>query len=589
MRASSRRVIGVTAVLAGAGAVAFVALSTGRGAKPQPQGELVPVSRGDVSVTVGGIGHVTTLTGAARLAVPSSSSAAVAASPGSRSGATGSGAGASSPREAPVDAVFPAVAGHVTQLLVAPGQRVLAGQPVARLADDGTIAAATLQARADVSTARLELAQKRVHDPGRGLPPTAAEVAAAGQNISASRSKLSAVLAPPKSAEVETARADLAKAQAELAASLSTGPSAVEAAQVAVEAQQAKLATVTGSPDLVEVAAAKLDIAKATVEQQTLLSSAEPPTDAARLAAQLAVDAARAKLEALLHPSTPAVYAARQELARAQAELQNQRATTSAVEALAKTAAVRAASRRLRQVTAAPALDVVSRARADVRKSQADLAMLQQRGAPASSTDLALAQLKVDVAAQRLALEHQLGSRLLVRASSSGTVTSVLTTNGASADPTTPIVRVQDLDHLVITVDLSEYDVGRVRVGAPALITLEALGGARVGGQVSDVSLSGVENGGVVNFPVTIALHSHTGPRPGMSVSARIIVRRVHDVLRVPVAAINEGDQPSVTVREPSGAFVRRPIEVGLTGTTYAEITGGLKAGDRVLVRSRGE
>jgi RND family efflux transporter MFP subunit len=224
----------------------------------------------------------------------------------------------------------------------------------------------------------------------------------------------------------------------------------------------------------------------------------------------------------------------------------------------------------------------------DVRKAQADLAVLRQRGAPASAVDLALARLKVNVAGQRLRLEQQLRDRLLVRANTSGTVTSVLTTAGASADPTTPIARVQDLAHLVVALDLSEFDVGRTRTGAPALITVEALVGKEFGGRVSDVALSGTDNGAIVNFPVLIRLRSHQGLRPGMSVRARVVVRRVRDVVRIPVAAVQQGDRPTVMVRGPKGAVVRRPVRLGLTGATYVEVRSGLRPGERVLVAGGG-
>jgi HlyD family secretion protein len=641
MSAPTPRVLVLSALLAGGVAVGAVALSGGNGKAPTA-GDVVVVRRGDVSVTVGGIGHVSTLTGAARLTVGSGAASGGGSSTSSRTttAVAAGGGGAAAARETSADAVFPSVTGHVTQVLVEAGDSVVAGQPVARLADDGTLASATLQARSDLSTARLEFAQKRVQDPVRGVPPTAAELTAARQGVAASQAKLRTVLAGPRPAEVATARSDLAKAQADLAAARAAGPSAVRAAEIAVEAARQRLATVTGAPDQSEIAGAKLDLAKATLDQQTLLSAAPavsasaiaaadlaiaaaqakladaqasgsavdiaqaradvakaqaerdalnpgpPPSEAASTAAQLAVDAARAKLGALVHPPAPVVAAARVELAKAEADLAAQRGTTGTPAAAAARDAVRAARGRLRQLTGPLAPDVVPAARLDLRKAQADLAVLRQRGAPASVIDLALARLKVDVAAQHLALEQQLGSMLVVRSNQSGTVTSVLTMEGASADPTTPVVRVQDLQHLVVTLDLSEFDVARTRVGAPALVSVDALGGSEFGGRVVDVALSGTDNGGVVNFPVTIALRSHPGLRPGMSVRARIIVRRAAGVLRIPLAAIKEGDTPTVLVRRPAGAPVTRHVVLGLTGATYVEVRGGLREGDRVLVPS---
>ena len=109
-------------------------------------------------------------------------------------------------------------------------------------------------------------------------------------------------------------------------------------------------------------------------------------------------------------------------------------------------------------------------------------------------------------------------------------------------------------------------------------------------GRVIDVSPTGTEVGGVVNFPVTIALETagSGGVRPGMSVSARIVTQIRRNVVRIPSAAVSGGERPTVMVREPSGTLTRRPVELGLEGPTLVEVRSGLRAGDRVLVPAGG-
>ncbi|MCW3013369.1 MAG: hypothetical protein JWO02_461, partial [Solirubrobacterales bacterium] len=179
----------------------------GGGSPPAPP-ELVRAERGEVAVTVGGIGHVATLTEAALLAVPGAGSAAAsgsnAGSSAGSAGAAGGTGGAGGGTLAPADTVFPAVAGHVARVLVKPGDRVVAGQSIAVIDDDGTVAGTVLQARGDLATARLELAQKRVQDPARGVPPTAPELASGRESVVAARTKLARVLARPLAADVAT-------------------------------------------------------------------------------------------------------------------------------------------------------------------------------------------------------------------------------------------------------------------------------------------------------------------------------------------------------------------------------------------------
>ena len=634
LRSTSGRTRVALGLIVVAAVVGVVVAGNGGRTSTRPAVRLVRAERGAVAVTVGGLGHVATLSGAAHAAAPATSGAAGARSAGAAGPAGGS----------PPDAVFPAVSGHITRLLVRVGQRVAAGQPIATLSDDGTTATAVLQARSDLATARLELLQKRVHDPALGLPATMAERSAARQAIITARAKLARIRAPALPADVAAARLDVTRAVAELRVARAGRSSAMNAAELSVLAARQRLALLTTNPSPAVVAAAQLELAKATVEQETLLRpSTAPsatairaadlaiaaaqqrltdalaagapadialaradvaraqterellgqtqlaPTDAARGAAQLTVDVARRRLDEVLHPPPSVISAANEDVSRARADLAALRVTRGAPGAATARGALSAASARLRQLRGPAQNDVVASARLDVRKAQADLAVLRQHGAPASAVDLALARLKVDVGAARLSLANQLTGRLAVRASGSGTVTSVLTAVGAAVDPATPVARIADLDHLVVTLDLSEFDVGRTRVGAPVLVSVDALPGHRFGGRVIDVGRTGTDNGGVVNFPVVIALRSQRLLRPGMTAAARIVVARRLRVVRIPVAAVvDAGGRARVTVRGPAGATTSRAVKLGLSGAQVVEVRSGLRVGEQVVTPARG-
>ena len=117
-------------------------------------GTSVKASRGDVVVSVGGVGRIVTGSGVAAIDVP-------AAGAGTGAGASTTGTTSGSSNSAPADAVFPRAAGHIARFLVKPGQHVMAGQPIAVLDDNGASASAAQQAQLDVESARLELQQKQ--------------------------------------------------------------------------------------------------------------------------------------------------------------------------------------------------------------------------------------------------------------------------------------------------------------------------------------------------------------------------------------------------------------------------------------------
>jgi multidrug efflux pump subunit AcrA (membrane-fusion protein) len=173
--------------------------------------------------------------------------------------------------------------------------------------------------------------------------------------------------------------------------------------------------------------------------------------------------------------------------------------------------------------------------------------------------------------------------RLVVRAPFAGTVTGLLTVTSAPADPTTPIATVVDLRHLAVSVDLSEFDVAKVRTGEPAVLWVDALGGKRLPGRVTFVAFGGVENGGVVTFPVRVALAHPAGVKPGMNVSVRIVVARRRNVVRIPLEAVHGR---TVTVVDAGGAQTPRQVRLGLADNKLVEIRSGLRAGERALIAS---
>jgi macrolide-specific efflux system membrane fusion protein len=71
-----------------------------------------------------------------------------------------------------------------------------------------------------------------------------------------------------------------------------------------------------------------------------------------------------------------------------------------------------------------------------------------------------------------------------------------------------------------------------------------------------------------------------------MSVSARIVVASRPDVVRIPVAAVR--DSSTVTVRGVKGGLSIRHVRLGLSGAQFVEVRSGLRAGERVVVPSRG-
>ena len=591
-------------------------------------------TRDDLVVSVGGVGRIVQAKAARPIATPSSAAGSASAS-------------GSTTAEAPPDAVFPSASGRISRFLVAPGDLVVSGDPLALLDDGGAAAAGVRQARNELSTALVELRQKETSDPLTGIPATSAELTAGRSAVTAAVQKLTRLLSRPLAADVSAAWLEVRRAEADLETLLGGTPAqraeAIRIARQAAAVAQDQLDKTLAPADPAEVSAATAELRKAEADLALLLrppdtplpeeiaaaqravtvaratledaESAVPEDPVAIRDAQLALDkaraelavlqrppkgplaeevasarqtveAARAKLANLTGPPNPAdVRAARLELERSLAELRKLETGPSKTELAAARQAVDAARAKLTQLLGPPLRADVAASRLDVRRAQAELSVLQTRGGPAATGDISLARLRVDAARIRLALARITRRLLTVRAPSSGTVTALLTTRGAPVDTTTPIATVADLDRLAVSVDLSEFDVARVRRGLKAEVSVDALGGRSFQGIVLFAAPTGNESGGVVTFPVRIGLSHTAGLRPGMNVSVRIVVARRSDVIQIPLEAVTrEEDESTVTVLGESGEETARPVTVGLSNNEAIQIVKGLRAGERVVL-----
>jgi HlyD family secretion protein len=156
---------------------------------------------------------------------------------------------------------------------------------------------------------------------------------------------------------------------------------------------------------------AALDLATARIElSQRLHSDPQkgiPPTPAELAAAAATIASANADLTQAIRRTRPAeVTAAQADLRRSQADLQALRGGTSSARARAISLAkdrVTAAQKRLDRVLAGATRTDVSAAQAEVRKAEADMAILQKAPATPLPQDVAAAQFAVTAAQQSLA------------------------------------------------------------------------------------------------------------------------------------------------------------------------------------------
>jgi hypothetical protein len=135
-------------------------------------------------------------------------------------------------------------------------------------------------------------------------------------------------------------------------------------------------------------------------------------------------------------------------------------------------------------------------------------------------------------------------------------------------------------------VSLTESDIGKVKVGQAATVTVNAAQGEQFAAHVTSIGVlaasgsSGTSS--AVSYPVSLTL-DQTGStlKAGMSASADIITAQDSGV-SVPNQALQGS---SVTVVR-NGKRIRQDVQTGTAGDSSTIITSGLSAGDQVLVTS---
>lgn len=135
-----------------------------------------------------------------------------------------------------------------------------------------------------------------------------------------------------------------------------------------------------------------------------------------------------------------------------------------------------------------------------------------------------------------------------------------------------------------VTVNLTEIDVPKVKVGNKATVTFDALPDKTFSGKIIAIDTAGSISSGVANYPVTIQLDSGTEEiLSNMSANVSIITDFKDNVVYVPVSAVkNQDGQSSVSIME-NGTPKSINVTIGIQSVSHVEIVSGISEGEEVV------
>lgn len=480
---------------------------------PQPiSGQAVRVQRGTVTATVSATGNVAPLA-QARLSFKSS--------------------------------------GTIEQVLVKPGDQVVAGQPLI------TLDTRDLELTVRDRELALESAQTKLDQTLAGGRPE--DIAAAQANLDSAQTKLRAVQNGPSAADVQSAessvisaRSNLEKARNDLA-KLTTPLSPQDLAQTASAVEKARSALVKAQSDYDKVAW-RGDIGSRP--EAAALADATADYKSAVAAYELKQQP----------PSAEDVSSAQQTVASAQASLDT---------ALAN----------LDKVRAGALPEDIAAAQSAVTQAQTNLAL---KRAPYTAADVQAARIAVQQAQNTLATAQLNVQNATVIAPFDGVVSTVSVAPGelTSSASGAAIVLV-DPSSLRVDVAVDESDISKVRVGERAQITFDSLGTRQYSGTVLAVAPAAAIQSGVATYQVSVSVDNPQGALSGMTGSVSIIYEQRDDVLLLPNRAIRTvGRSRVVDILEADGTTRQQVVQTGVANDQNTEIVSGVVDGDQVLIRS---
>ncbi len=169
----------------------------------------------------------------------------------------------------------------------------------------------------------------------------------------------------------------------------------------------------------------------------------------------------------------------------------------------------------------------------------------------------------------------------------------MVTPFGAAANAKASVVTIADMGSLQVEVDVSESNIEKVKKGQPCEIQLDAFPDVRFRGVVHMIVPTADRTKATVLVKIAF-LDKDERILPEMSAKAAFLERPVSKEEERPLTAINPSavvtkDDKKFVFLIKDGRAVRAPIATGRQVGDMTEVTSGLKAGERVVLKPSGK
>ncbi len=159
----------------------------------------------------------------------------------------------------------------------------------------------------------------------------------------------------------------------------------------------------------------------------------------------------------------------------------------------------------------------------------------------------------------------------------------------AALQPSTLFVIASNLRIMQIVINVSEADIGNIKVGQEITFTVDAYPDKTFAGKVKKIYMGPNIKQNIVYYNVIASVdNTELLLRPGMSSDVRIKTAHRENVLLIPAITVKQNDSTKYVEVWEANKIMRKNVTTGLKGgDRFIEVLAGLNEGEKVVVSNR--
>jgi len=145
-------------------------------------------------------------------------------------------------------------------------------------------------------------------------------------------------------------------------------------------------------------------------------------------------------------------------------------------------------------------------------------------------------------------------------------------------------------DQLIVRAQVDETDIGKIKTGQRAMISLDAYQDTKIKAGVEHIYYESKTVNNVTIYEADI-LPAEVPPffRSGMNATIDFIISDKEDILVIPLEAVYQEKEQSFVLVKANGSAgpAKRMVKLGISDDKNVEVISGLVAGDKIIIKSK--